>query len=148
MADDLKSLGDDLVNALTEFRDHTKIRLCIPCDDAFFLRVLADEAAPPKRLRSMSVEGTGRGRGRGAKEPARKLTRLLKPKGRRAEFVQFIGGNGVSISSVMARFGMSRPNVNGFLTNIHRDHGIGYFKDNADVRLILPAGATWSNIWG
>jgi hypothetical protein len=108
------------------------------------------EAPPPapKRLRRVSVTGTGRGTGRGGKAPAKRLTRPLKPHGKRSEFVKFIGSRVVSVVSVRNEFDMTHANVNGFLTNINRDHGIGYEKEGGDLRLILPPGSNWQNIWG
>lgn len=120
-----------------------------------FLRVTrAPEESEPsqpakrKRKRSPSKTGTGRGTGRGGKEAADKLLRPLKAQGPRAGFLRFIGGRAVTIDQVRQQFDMSHANVNGYLTNIHRDHGIGYAKEGGVVRLQLPPGCTWQNVWG
>lgn len=102
----------------------------------------------PRRLRRLTADGrTGRGTGRGGKEAAGKLTRKLKAKGRRADFVRFIGDREASVLSIRTQFAMTPANVNGFLTNIRRDHGIGYSKESGAVRLILPPGCNWKSIW-
>jgi hypothetical protein len=102
----------------------------------------------PRRLRRITADGrTGRGTGRGGKDPAAKLTRKLKTKGRRADFVRFIGDREVSVLEVRTRFAMTPANVNGYLTNLRRDHGIGYGKESGVLRLVLPPGSTWRNIW-
>jgi hypothetical protein len=133
-----------------------RVRWHIAKGDERFIRltpvpVAADPETPPpapKRLRRVSVTGTGRGTGRGGKAPAKRLTRPLKPHGKRSEFIRFIGSREVSVVSVRNEFDMSHANVNGFLTNINRDHGIGYEKEGGQLRLVLPPGCNWQNVWG
>lgn len=127
----------------------SKGRIIWSKDDKPFLSIVEAVPAPTKtpRLRTVSATGTGRGTGRGRKDPAGALIRPLKFKGPRADFVRFIGGRETSIQSVVDRFEMTRPNINAYLTNLHRDHGVGYEKDAASVKLLLPPLATWSNIW-
>lgn len=113
-------------------------------------RVIApppEPEGPPPRLRRVSPTGTGRGTGRGGKAAADSLTRSLKPTGKRAEFLRFIGGREVSVETLTRQFAMTPANVNGYLTNINRDHGIGYSKESGRVSLQLPAGCTWKNVW-
>jgi hypothetical protein len=154
---DIPKYAQALDIALRRFRFKNRVLVVMPPGDRGFIKAEAiedEEAtdAPPPRLRTMSDEGkAGRGTGRGHKPPARKLLRRIKTTGKagkkRADFIKFIGGRETTIASLMSQFGMTRPNVNGFLTNIQRDHGIGYDKDNATVKLLLPPGSTWSNIW-
>jgi hypothetical protein len=110
------------------------------------------QAAPPvrdKRPRSVSAKGTGRGTGRGGKPAAARLTRPLKAHGKRSDFIRFIGGRTVTMDQVRERFpAMSIANVNGYLINIWKDHGIGYEKEGGTVRLLLPKNILWSNVWG
>jgi hypothetical protein len=110
----------------------------------------APEAAPVRvpRLRSVSKTGTGRGTGRGGKAPADKLKRSLKHTGKRSEFIRFIGDRTVSAERIRAQFNMSNPNVNGYLFNLWRDHGIGYEKEGGELRLLLPRNCTWQTVWG
>lgn len=147
----------DLEAALTAFLDHERLRFKVG-DPQFIkvLRVLREGEAPAPdavrvrkvpRLRSMSPAGVGRGKGRGAKEPAAKLIRPLKLTGPRAEFIRFIGAKTAALADIENQFTMTRANVNSYLTNINRDHGIGYDKDNSTVRLILPKGTDWRNVW-
>ncbi len=136
-----------------------RLRVRMSADDARYLTVVVrpspdddlspapEPVRPPPRLRRVSAIGTGRGTGRGGKPAADELTKTLKPYGKRADFIKFIGSREVSVVSVRQQFDMTHANVNGFLTNIHRDHGIGYAKEGGQVRLVLPAGSTWRNIW-
>lgn len=140
-----------LQKRLQDFLETEKIRTRIPKEDLRFmrLRISRDATQPPvkpQRFRAMSVEGTGRGTGRGEKPAAPKLLKPLKPTSRRADFVRFIGGREAKIADLMRQFTMTRANVNGYLTNLNHDNGIGYSKDNETVKLILPAGANWKNI--
>jgi hypothetical protein len=131
----------------------------IPSFDAKFIKAtvteLPDEPppppepdGPPPRLRRISISGTGRGTGRGGKPAADVLTRRLKPHGKRSDFIKYIGGREVSVETLRQQFDMTVPNINGYLTNIHRDHGIGYEKEGGTLRLILPPGCNWKNVWG
>lgn len=106
-----------------------------------------DDMIPRLRRVSADASMTGRGTGRGGKAPEPALKRALKNTGKRCDFVKFIGSREVSVETLMTQFDMTAPNVNGFLTNIHKDHGIGYVKEGGRLRLLLPAGSTWRNIW-
>ena len=138
---------------------HLRVSCRVLADSAPFVRAALLDAdtpppaqdpepeGPPPRLRRVSMTGTGRGTGRGGKPAAKKLTRLLKKTGPRSDFVRLIGGRDVSVESVKKQFDMTNANVNGYLTNIHRDHGIGYEKEGGTLRLILPEGHTFKTVW-
>lgn len=115
----------------------------IPEDDAVYLKTVLPPARAPAVQPSDKV---GRGTRKGCKLPLPKLARPLKTKSRRADFVRFVGSKPARASAIMAQFGISRPNVNSFLTALHRDHGIGYKKEGDFVSLLLPAGSNWTNI--
>lgn len=117
-------------------------------DDNGPLRPDVTPDTPRKPKRKPSPTGTGRGTGRGEKPATAKLLRPLKPHGKRAAFLKYIGGRAVTMEQVCQQFGMTHANVNGYLINIHKDHGIGYSKEGGTLRLALPKNCTWSNVWG
>ncbi len=127
----------------------------VPLADRQFLRLVrlpdAPDAKGPERtprLRRASLgAGIGTGTGRGGKEPAPLLIRKMKLGGPREAFVKYIGDREVSVVSLRNQFNMTNANVNAYLRNLWKDHGIGYSKEDGRLRLILPRKSTWFNVW-
>ena len=116
-------------------------------DDLKWLSVkLAPLVEGGRKKRAVSESGVGRGTGRGGKSPASKLTKPFKLVSKRSDFMRYVGTRECDVTEIMKHFGMTRANVNGFLMNIHRDHGVGYEKIGDTLRMILPKGSTLKTI--
>lgn len=74
------------------------------------------------------------------KTPAPTLTKPVKRKGKRGEFLAWLmAQKGLcSIREAMAQFSMSRSNALSYMFMLHRDHGIGYEVVGDSLAVLLP----------
>lgn len=106
------------------------VRFAIVKTDVLYLTVRDATDEPPK---------FGRGTKRGGRPAELHLLKPVKPYSRRAEFIRYVAArDDCEIADVSTEFAMSRANINAFLTHIHKDHGIGYSKDETHMMLLFP----------
>lgn len=86
----------------------------------------------------------------GGKPAAKRLTKPVKPAGKRAAFLRWFLAEpgGRTVDAAMANFSMSRPNVFAYWTAINRDHGVGYTLANNTITAVLPPGTDSGSVFG
>lgn len=135
---------DFVVNLVTRhFEEGQRLGLQgMDLDTAAMVLKLLGAPVPTRTLNSAGEDASTKERG--GKGAAKGLTKPVKRKGKRGDFLAwFLEGNGSRpVREAMAQFGMTRSNVLSYLFILQKDHGIGYTLTGDLATVAMPEGVT------